>query len=95
LGRNANDGGDDNGTGMTMSETIIFDKALTANEINRVDSYLAIKGGITLNVANTPSYLAVIPLLYGHPETIQDITTISLVLQEIIPLICTKSNHKV
>ncbi|AZB26993.1 hypothetical protein EG339_21585 [Chryseobacterium bernardetii] len=58
LGRNANDGGDDNGTGMTMSETIIFDKALTPNEINRVDSYLAIKGGITLNVANTPSYLS-------------------------------------
>ncbi|WP_330747034.1 hypothetical protein [Chryseobacterium sp. CP-77] len=58
LGRNANDGGDDNGTGMTMSETIVFDKALTTNEINRVDSYLAIKGGITLDIVNTPDYLS-------------------------------------
>ncbi|AYZ12859.1 hypothetical protein EGY05_13410 [Chryseobacterium arthrosphaerae] len=58
LGRNANDAGDDNGTGMTMSETIVFDKALTANEINRIDSYLAIKGGITLDIVNTPSYLS-------------------------------------
>ncbi|WP_185287725.1 hypothetical protein [Chryseobacterium lactis] len=58
LGRNANDGGDDNGTGMTMSETIVFDKALTANEINRVDSYLAIKGGITLDMTSTPNYLS-------------------------------------
>ncbi|HCM33879.1 thrombospondin type 3 repeat-containing protein, partial [Chryseobacterium sp.] len=58
MGRNVNDGGDDNGVGMTMSETIVFDKALTVNEINRVDSYLAIKGGITLDIANTPNYLS-------------------------------------
>lgn len=58
LGRNANDGGDDNGTGMTMSETIVFDKALSANEINRVDSYLAIKGGITLDITSTSNYLS-------------------------------------
>jgi alpha-tubulin suppressor-like RCC1 family protein len=57
LGRNANDGGDDNGAGMTMSETIVFDKMLTVDEINRVDSYLAIKGGITLDI-NTPNYLS-------------------------------------
>lgn len=58
LGRNANDAGDDNGTGMTMSETIVFDKALTTNEINRVDSYLAIKGGITLDITSTSNYLS-------------------------------------
>lgn len=58
LGRNANDGGDDNGSGMTMSETIVFDGALSPNDINKVDSYLAIKGGITLNTANTPNYLS-------------------------------------
>ncbi|GAA4160362.1 hypothetical protein GCM10022217_24270 [Chryseobacterium ginsenosidimutans] len=58
LGRNANDGGDDNGTGMTMSETIVFDGALSANDVNRVDSYLAIKGGITLDITNTPNYLS-------------------------------------
>jgi hypothetical protein len=87
LGRNANDGGDDNGTGMTMSETIVFDKALTANEINRVDSYLAIKGGITLDMTSTRTISAVIFFLYGHPETIQDIITISLVLPMIKYLI--------
>ncbi|SHL07877.1 hypothetical protein [Chryseobacterium polytrichastri] len=58
LGRNANDGGDDNGSGMTMSETIVFDGTLSANDINKVDSYLAIKGGITLDVTNTPNYLS-------------------------------------
>ena len=58
LGRNANAGGDDNGAGMTMAETIVFDAALSANEVNRVDSYLAIKGGITLDNTNTPNYLS-------------------------------------
>jgi hypothetical protein len=58
FGRNANNGGDDNGAGMTMAETIFFDGALSPNDVNKVDSYLAIKGGITLNIANTLDYLS-------------------------------------
>jgi len=58
FGRNANNGGDDAGSGVTMSETIVFDGVLSANDINKVDSYLAIKGGITLNTTNTPNYLS-------------------------------------
>ncbi|WP_345205673.1 thrombospondin type 3 repeat-containing protein, partial [Chryseobacterium ginsengisoli] len=58
FGRNANNGGDDNGTAMTMAETIVFDGALSVNDVNKVDSYLAIKGGITLDVTNTPNYLS-------------------------------------
>ncbi|WP_267405306.1 MULTISPECIES: hypothetical protein [unclassified Chryseobacterium] len=58
FGRNANNGGDDGGSGVTMSETIVFDGVLSANDVNRIDSYLAIKGGITLNTINTPNYLS-------------------------------------
>lgn len=58
FGRNANQGGDDGGAAITIGETIIFDGALSANDINKVDSYLAIKGGITLDIANAPNYLS-------------------------------------
>jgi hypothetical protein len=71
FGRNANDGGDDNGFDGTISETVVFDGTLSANQINRIDSYLAIKGGITLNAANTPDYLnsASLPIWTGSTNT--------------------------
>ena len=36
-----------------MSEAILFDRALTENEIQRLESYLAIKYGVTLYPSNT------------------------------------------
>jgi hypothetical protein len=50
--------GDDIGFGGTIGETIVFNKTLTAAEINKVNTYLAIKYGITLNFANTPNYIS-------------------------------------
>lgn len=41
-----------------ISEVIVFDKVLTAAERNRVESYLAIKYGITLNQSSAQNYVA-------------------------------------
>jgi hypothetical protein len=42
----------------TMSEVIVYNKKLTAAEINRVESYLALKYGITLDQTTATNYLA-------------------------------------
>ena len=64
VGRNLfinNDSNNDNSSGGNTSEIVSYDRILTATELQRVNSYLAIKYGITyLNAAGTavPDYLA-------------------------------------
>ena len=49
------DNGD--GTGMHLGEVVIYSKAPTAAELQRINSYLALKYGVTLNQATPTNYI--------------------------------------
>ncbi len=62
IGNSINAGGGDNGVGQNfdgnIAEIISYDGALTPIELNRIESYLALKYGITLDQTTATDYTA-------------------------------------